>query len=388
LQRPDGDFSHEVKEAMDGCLACKSCVGQCPIKVDVPAFRSRFLEVYHGRYVRPLRDYLVAALERSLPHAARFPRLANALTQNAIGAAALRAAGLVAVPALSTMDFDAALARLGVQRASVMALKGLSADEIRRSVLVVQDAFTTHYDAQVVLDFLELLTRLGFRPWLAPFLPNGKPQHVLGFLGEFERTAAANARMLRELAATGVELVGVDPSMTLTCRAEYVRALGQEAVPRVALPQEWLAAHLQDLPTRPLDAAHRWSLAPHCTERTNAPAAIADWTAVFRRLGLALDVVQAGCCGMAGLYGHERAHRATSQEIYGLSWARIVAERGDEGGLLATGYSCRCQADLVDGMRLPHPLQVLLQALKEPVREWPVRVAPPLVERAERHEEA
>ena len=51
---------------MDGCLACKSCVGQCPIKVDVPAFRSRFLEVYHGRYLRPAKDDLVASLERWL----------------------------------------------------------------------------------------------------------------------------------------------------------------------------------------------------------------------------------------------------------------------------------------------------------------------------------
>ena len=52
---------------MDGCLACKSCVGQCPIKVDVPAFRSRFLEVYHGRYLRPAKDHLVARLETPAP---------------------------------------------------------------------------------------------------------------------------------------------------------------------------------------------------------------------------------------------------------------------------------------------------------------------------------
>ena len=51
------DFSHEVKEAMDGCLACKSCVGQCPIKVDVPTFRAKFFELYHGRYLRPPRHY-------------------------------------------------------------------------------------------------------------------------------------------------------------------------------------------------------------------------------------------------------------------------------------------------------------------------------------------
>ena len=70
---------------MDGCLACKSCVGQCPIKVDVPAFRSRFLEVYHGRYLRPLKDGLVASLERWLPTAARLPRLVNGVTGSGVG---------------------------------------------------------------------------------------------------------------------------------------------------------------------------------------------------------------------------------------------------------------------------------------------------------------
>src|SRR5687767_15620595 len=49
--RGEGDFSHAVKEAMDGCLACKSCVGQCPIKVDVPSFRAKFLERSEERRV-------------------------------------------------------------------------------------------------------------------------------------------------------------------------------------------------------------------------------------------------------------------------------------------------------------------------------------------------
>ena len=49
------DFSHEVMEAMQGCLACKACASQCPIKVDVPDFRSRFINLYHSRYPRPLK---------------------------------------------------------------------------------------------------------------------------------------------------------------------------------------------------------------------------------------------------------------------------------------------------------------------------------------------
>lgn len=75
------DFSHEVKEAMSGCLACKACSTQCPIKIDVPEFRSRFLQLYHTRYLRPLRDHLVATVESYAPlmHARRKP-LTSSLT--------------------------------------------------------------------------------------------------------------------------------------------------------------------------------------------------------------------------------------------------------------------------------------------------------------------
>jgi Fe-S oxidoreductase len=359
-----GDFSLEVKEAMDGCLACKSCVGQCPIKVDVPAFRSRFLEVHHGRYLRPVKDTLVASLERWLPAAARLPRLVNGLTHSAVGRGASRALGLVSLPELSGIDLREALTHRGVKTASPEALRALSAEARARSVVVVQDAFTSHYDTSVVVDWCELLIALGFMPWLAPFRPNGKPQHVLGLLGTFERTAEANARMLEALAATGVALVGVDPSMTLAYRAEYVKALGADRVPVVLLPQEWLVQRLDDLPRLEADPSNPWHLLPHCTERTNAPAATADWKKVAERLGIALRLVASGCCGMAGLYGHERDHRATSEAIYGLSWRSIVAEPRHAGRLVATGYSCRCQAALVDGIDLSHPIQVLLARVR------------------------
>ncbi|MDI9682292.1 (Fe-S)-binding protein, partial [Burkholderia cenocepacia] len=65
--------------AMAGCLACKSCAGQCPVKVNVPEFRSRFLELYHQRYLRPLRDYLIGSLEFTMPWMARVPALYNGL---------------------------------------------------------------------------------------------------------------------------------------------------------------------------------------------------------------------------------------------------------------------------------------------------------------------
>ncbi len=350
------DFSHAVKEAMDGCLACKSCTGACPIKVDVPSFRAKFLALYHTRYARPLKDHLVAALEPLLPLAARAPRLSNAVLTHPVVRLILARAGLVEIPALSPVAVAARLARLGVAVATPDALARLDPRDRENAVLVVQDAFTSHFDAEVVADSCALLIALGFTPWLAPYRPNGKPLHVHGFLSRFAAVARANAAMLRDLARTGVPLVGIDPSMTLTYRAEYAQALGGD-LPKVQLLQEWLATRLDRIAPRRGGGTLR--LLPHCTERTNAPGAVRDWQALFAHLGLRLEVPAAGCCGMAGTYGHEAAHRATSAAIYGLSWARHVAE-APGGTLLADGYSCRSQAKLVDGVRLRHPVQALL----------------------------
>ena len=65
--RGEYDFSHEVKAAMDTCLACKACASQCPIKIDVPSFRAKFFHFYHSRYLRPAKDHLVANLEVAAP---------------------------------------------------------------------------------------------------------------------------------------------------------------------------------------------------------------------------------------------------------------------------------------------------------------------------------
>jgi FAD/FMN-containing dehydrogenase/Fe-S oxidoreductase len=367
-RRGEPDFSHEVKEALDGCLACKSCTGQCPIKVDVPSFRSKFFELYYGRYLRPARDYVVGAIEHLVPWMARMPGVSNALA-NGPGQALLRAVGLVATPALSGVNIDRALAARGIQFATAERLRGLDQAGHARSIVIVQDAFTSYYETPLLLDLLDLIHALGFQPWLAPYCPNGKALHVHGFLGAFGKVAAANAAMLRELAGTGVELVGLDPSMTLTYRSEYTGALDRDELPRVLLVQEWLARKRDALPAVGGGAAYQ--LLPHCTERTNALAAVRDWTAVFAAFGLQLTILPSGCCGMAGTWGHEAEHRPMSEHIYGLSWAHHVAAAGRSGTLLADGYSCRSQAKLIDGVRLPHPVQALLIAIRNPTTTDP-----------------
>ncbi len=357
------DFSHQVYDAMAGCLACKSCAGQCPVKVDVPEFRARFLALYHTRYLRPVRDYLVGSLEYTVPSMARLAGIYNTvMSAKPVQRWLARTVGLVDSPLLSRFEWRRQLQQWNVRPASARTLNALGPEERARSVVIVQDAFTRYFESPLAAAFVELASRLGYAVHLAPFLPNGKPLHVQGFLPAFERAARRNAAQLQQLAHSGVALVGLDPAMTLVYRQEYRKVAGLEP-PEVLLPQEWL---LRVLPARrPQGPPGAYALLAHCTEKTNVATSSSDWQQLFARFGLQLSTRAAGCCGMSGTYGHESRNAATSRAIFEQSWGRIVDTAVDHPGeLLASGYSCRSQVARLRGQRLRHPIEVLLDVLR------------------------
>jgi len=354
----EADFSHEVMEAMEGCLACKACAGQCPIKVDVPSFRARFLQLYHSRYLRPAKDYVVANIERTAPLLAKAPKLVNFfLGQRWLQKGLEHGVGYVDTPLLSVPTLAQRLE--GRYRFSFDKLNALTAEERQRTVLLVQDPFTSFYEAELVADALQLLEKLGYQPLLLPFLPNGKPEHVKGFLKQFAATAATAAAFFNQLNQYQLPLLGLDASLVLVYRDEYVKALGTERGEfQVLLLQEWLVQ--QSLPK--VAQAQQFSLLAHCTEKTALPASEKHWQQIFARMGLELKPVSVGCCGMAGTYGHEKQQLENSKALFELSWRAPVTQLGNER-ILVTGFSCRSQVKRLVGDKPRHPLQALLAAL-------------------------
>lgn len=359
------DFSHDVYEAMAGCLACKSCASQCPVKVSVPEFRSRFLELYHARYLRPLKDYLIGSLEFTIPYLARFPALYNGTVSAPwVGSLLNRVAGMVDSPRLARFDLASTLRRLQVQTATPELLAALTPEQRKRSVVLVQDAFTRWFETPVWAAFIKLAVRTGHKVYIAPFRPNGKPLQVQGFLHAFEKAAKRNTALLKALAASGIPLVGLDPAMTLVYRQEYRKIKGAEDCPPVLLPQEWLLNALPESLPRDLS---EYRLLAHCTEKTNALSSVGQWQQVFARAGLKLTLKKSGCCGMSGTYGHESRNLRTSRSIFEQSWGTILDrnEEVSQGELLATGYSCRSQTERFRQQRLRHPVEALLSAVSQ-----------------------
>lgn len=357
------DFSHEVKEAMSGCLACKACSTQCPIKIDVPNFRSRFLQLYHTRYLRPVSDHLVASVESYAPLMAKAPRVFNFfLKQPWMRDLSQRHIGMVDLPLLSSPSLKQQLSGHPAMRVTLEQLEAMDAAQREQHVLVVQDPFTSYYEAQLVTDFILLIEKLGYRPVLLPFSPNGKAQHVKGFLQRFARTAGKTAEFLNRVAQLGVPMVGVDPATVLCYRDEYQQVLGeQRGTFSVQLVHEWLHGVLAGREEQ-IASGEAWYLFAHCTEVTALPSTPNQWQAIFARFGAKLENINVGCCGMAGTYGHESKNLANSLGIYELSWHPQL-QKLPRQRCLATGFSCRSQVKRAEGNGMRHPLQALLELM-------------------------
>jgi Fe-S oxidoreductase len=340
--------------------------------------KAEFLSLYHERYPRPLRDFLIASLEPLLKTVGRFALALNYIFASRVIRWILNHwVGLMDLPqlGLNSVQKGYKLRKLG--RFSPDSLSRLSDFEKAKTVLIVQDSFTTFFEPEVVLGVTDLLLTLGYRPVLVPFFSNGKALHVKGFLRSFTALARRNSMILEKAAALGISLVGIEPAVTLTYRDEYVHALGTSDLPfKVQLLQEWLFEKLDQIQeslakTRGTRAsAQHYTLFSHCTEKTAVAASQKTWQQVFSAFGLNLTIAEIGCCGMCGIFGHEKTHCDESRGIYEMSWKPrlALAERLHEK-IVVTGFSCRHQIKRFDNANAHHPVFALLEACHNSIVE-------------------
>lgn len=363
------DFSHEVMDAMSGCLACKACASQCPIKVDVPDFRARFLNLYHATYFRPLKDHLVANVEAMAPLMAKAPKLVNSVLKSKLYDKASKATiGYIDTPLLSVPTLKQRVTAQNFESFDLAKFEAKSTTEREKYIFVVQDPFTSFYDAQVVEQLMLLAEKLDYKPVLLPFNPNGKPQHVKGFLTKFAKTASNTAQFLNKLNGLNIPLIGLDASTVLCFRDEYHQILKEQRGDfHVLLAHEWLIKVIDHLKVKASNTSKEnstisYKLFAHCTEKTALAGSEQQWSDIFKAAGLTLEKQAVGCCGMAGTYGHEQVNFDNSKALFEMSWQEKVTQAQTEQ-LVVTGYSCRSQIKRLAGKQTKHPVEILAEYL-------------------------
>ena len=161
-------------------------------------------------------------------------------------------------------------------------------------------------------------------------------------------------------------MIGIDPSMTLCYRDEYVSVTDNKQTKfKVQLLQEWLSTELPKLGHYQVNSVDKnYLLFCHCSEKSLYPQSEKNWQAIFAHFGIKIGVASASCCGMAGVYGHESNHLLDSKKLYKMSWQGIMDGNSKDSVKMVTGYSCRTQVKReTRDADVSHPAQMLLEIL-------------------------
>ena len=388
--------SPEVLEALDLCLACKACSADCPAGVDMARYRSEALfRTYRGR-MRPLSHYTLGWLPRLTRVTARVPGLAsvaNAVMSVApLRSLAFRIIGLDprrGMPALQSGTFTAWARRRNLLAGSVPASassdpisearerggapasfgsaherEGATASSMSGSTvlsgprdpggrpyaLVWADSFSQTLDdtgARAVVDVLEAN---GFAPIVAPDACCGLTWITTGQLSGAKKHLTSLLSVLAPFAASGIPIVGVEPSCTAVLRDDLLDLLPED--PRSALVSgatRTLAEVLSAVPAseRRLPSLEGLEIVaqPHCHHYS-----VMGWDtdqALLESLGARVTRLE-GCCGLAGNFGMEAGHYDLSVAVASHSLLPTLDAQPD-AVYLADGFSCRTQAAQLAG---------------------------------------
>ena len=375
--------SPEVLEALDLCLACKACSADCPAGVDMARYRSEALfRTYRGR-MRPLSHYTLGWLPRLTRVTARVPGLATVanavMSVGPLRSLAFRLIGLDprrGMPALQSGTFTAWARRRSLLADSVPASAssdavsdtrergGATASSMADSpivsgprdpsgrpyALVWADSFSQTLDdagARAVVDVLEAN---GFAPIVAPDACCGLTWITTGQLSGAKKHLASLLGVLAPFAASGIPIVGVEPSCTAVLRDDLLDLLPDD--PRSLLVSSATRTLAEVLSALPASARHLPSLEgveivaqPHCHHYS-----VMGWDAdqaLLESLGARVTRLE-GCCGLAGNFGMEAGHYDLSVAVASHSLLPSLSAQPD-AVYLADGFSCRTQAAQLAG---------------------------------------
>ena len=379
-----GWHSTAVRDALDLCLACKGCRKECPVGVDMATYKAEFLAHHYAGRVRPAAHYsmgwlpVIARLVTAVPGLAGIVNLAGRTP--GISFLTKRAGGI---------DPRRDLPRFAPHRFAAWYARRRRARSGRR-VILWPDTFSNNFHPEVAKAAVSVLERAGFavdvptRPMCC-----GLTWISTGQLGVAQRVLSRTIKALLPDLRAGVPIVVLEPSCAAVFRADAAELLGSDDARLLAKQTRTLAELLLEAGWRPgglLEGLSREGeggarsgraiAQVHCHQ--HAIMGFDADTEILRRAGVDVDVLDTGCCGLAGNFGFERGHFEVSAACAdrGLWPAARAAE--PETAILADGFSCRTQLAAGRTGREGLHLAQLLDQLTAPDREPKAALQPSL----------
>lgn len=351
--------SEEIKDALQLCLSCKACKSECPASVDMAALKAEFTNGWHKEHGYSLSDLFFANPDKLYPLASFFASLSNAITSSGPGKELFKT--------FFNIDKKRTLPSFATRPYHKNRIKNSNSSAPK--VVLLVDYFTNYHTPEIAEHAQTVLEALGYAVIpLAPF-DSGRTKISRGFLDKAVVLAEKNINKLISYVEGGYSIIGLEPSEILTFRDEYLDLFfgdlhikAQKIADKTLLLEEFVMTHPDDH----LESLFNKQNVPvlihgHCHYKALTDGSAL--TAALSSAGYLPEVLDAGCCGMAGSFGYETQNYSVSMTIANQRLLPAI-DQNDDMLICSQGFSCTHQIFDGSGKRSHHPAQLLYRALK------------------------
>ena len=354
----EGGFdSEDVHGALDLCLSCKGCKGECPVSTDMATYKAEFLSHHYAGRLRPRSAYAMGLVHWWVRLGSLAPGATNAvMRQRRLAELLKRLAGVAperSLPRLASQTFRRRFHSQARPRA-----RG-------EPVILWADTFNDNFHPEAAEAAVEVLEAAG-REVLVPRrrLCCGRPLYDFGMLALAKRLLGQLLQALRPAIRAGVPLVAIEPSCLAVFRDELCNLFPDDPdAERLAAQSFGLAEFLAREDYEPPALLAREALVHgHCHQK--ALFGMAPDERLLGALGLDYELLDSGCCGMAGAFGFEREHYDVSRACGERVLLPAVRDAPPDTLIVADGFSCREQVRQETGRETVHLAELLRDALR------------------------
>jgi Fe-S oxidoreductase len=355
----DGWQSEAVHEALDLCLSCKGCKGDCPVQVDMATYKAEFLSHYYEGRLRPRHAYAMGLIHRWARLAAWAPEVANFFSQTPVLRDVAKWIGGIAqerhMPPFAAETFKDWYRRRAPRNHG------------RPQVILWADTFNNHFHPEVAKAAVEVLEAAGYQVCVpTAHVCCGRPLYDFGMLDQAKELLRNVLHQLQPQIEAGVPVIGLEPSCLTVFRDELTGLMPENGDAQRLKQQSFLLSEFLNREAKgyqPPQLKRKALVHGHCHHR--AIMGMKDEEELMKNMGLEIQVLSDTCCGMAGSFGFEAGHYEISQQIGERELLPAVRQTPKDQLIIANGFSCIEQVRQSTDRRPLHLAQVLQMALHE-----------------------
>ncbi len=365
-------FSDDAYEIMHQCLGCKACKTECPSSVDMAKIKFEYLIQYFRRHGVPIFNRLMGLLpvinELIFKYGKPFIPLINWGMGSPIGKFAFSLIGVDkrrSMPTYAEETFEEWFRRRADNRKKVPTATHYP----NGPVMIFNDTWVQYNETHIGKALVRLLEAAGYEVFISAgrkccgrtLITGGQGDKAIPWINH-------NVALLAPYAKRGIPIVGVEPSCILTLRDDYLDLASDKDRAKILADnsytfEEFIERELENGRFNPMwkkDTATAL-LHTHCHQKSlvgSEPTVIALTAA-----GYDVEVIDSGCCGMAGSFGYEAVNYDLSQTIGEERLFKVVRSAADDTTIVASGTSCRHQVRDATEQESVHLAEALAQRL-------------------------